>query len=116
MKNTRNLIITNKEKYLNTDQAIVTSVILSKNHDTPNTIEAIGKNKWSIKLDEREMEKEKYSKIVKTLRSLQMEVYTTNKAHDRRRSRQINHDTRMNEEIKINEKATRLATKEMALH
>lgn len=116
MKNTRNLIITNRNKYLNNDQAIVTSVILSKNYEAPNTIEAIGKNKWSIKLDEREIEIERYNNIIKTLRSLQMEVYTTNKAHDRRRSRQLKHDTRMNEEIKINEKAIRISSKNMALN
>lgn len=116
MKNTRNLIITNKEKYLNSDQAIVTSVILTKNYEAPNTIEAAGKNKWSIKLDEREIEIEKYNKIVKTLRSLQMEVYTSNKTHERRRSRQINHPTRVEEEIKINEKSLKLATKNMVLN
>ena len=111
MKNTRNLVITEKGKYLTKDKALATSTMLYAKYEAPNTIQATGKNKWAIQLDEREMQLEKYTKIRNILQKLQLEIYTTSKAHERRRSRQLKHETRLQEETEINLQATRINEK-----
>lgn len=113
MKNTTNLVITEKEKYLTKDKALATSTMLYTKYEAPNTIQAAGKNKWTIQLDEREMDEEKYKKLRTTLQKLQLEIYTTNKAHERRRSRQLVHEKRMLEETELNSKATQIIAKQI---
>lgn len=102
MKDTRNLVITEKESYLTTNKAIAISSMLNNKYETPNTIEAILKNKWAIKFDELDMEESKYYKIKKTLQNLQLEIYIETEKHNNRRKKQMKNDKRMAEEIKIN--------------
>lgn len=116
MKNTRNLVITEKEKYLTKDKALATSTMLYIKYEAPNTIQAAGKNKWSIQLDEKQMPKEKYKKLRTTLQKLQLEIYTTSKAHERRRNRQLVHEKRMLEETELNSQATKIIEKNIALN
>lgn len=116
MKNTRNLVITEKEKYLTKDKALSASTMIYTKYEAPNTIKATGKNKWAIQLDEREMPLEKYKKLRGLLQKLEMEVYTTSKAHERRISRQQKHEKRMLEEAELNSKATEIIENRKALN
>lgn len=113
MKDTRNLIITEKGKYLTSDKALATSTILYMNYEAPNQILATGKNKWAIQLDEREMSLTKYTKIRNMLKNIQLEIYKANKKHKDRRYRQQRHEKRQLEELELNSKATKIIAKQI---
>ena len=65
MKNTKELIITNKERKQKPKEAEEIAYYLFTEHNAPATIKMAGKNKCVVTLDEPEMENERYIKIKK---------------------------------------------------
>ena len=59
MKNTKELIITNKESYLKPNEAVEIAYYLFTEHNAPATVKVAGKNKSVITLDKQEKEKER---------------------------------------------------------
>ena len=76
MKNTKELVITNKESYLKPNEAVEIAYYLFTEHNAPATIKMAGKNKCVVTLDEPEMEENRYIKIKKDIQSIKAEIYT----------------------------------------
>ena len=88
MKNTKELIITNKESYLKPNEAVEIAYYLFTEHNAPATIKMAGKNKCVVTLDEPEMEEKRYIKIKKDIQSIKAEIYKTTAKHNKRMKRQ----------------------------
>ena len=100
MKNTKELIITNKESYLKPNEAVEIAYYLFTEHNAPATIKMAGKNKCVVTLDEPEMEEKRYIKIKKDIQSIKAEIYKTTAKHNKRMKRQEGKQRRITEETK----------------
>ena len=108
MKNTKELIITNKESYLKPNEAVEIAYYLFTEHNAPATIKMAGKNKCVVTLDEPEMENERYIKIKKDIQSIKAEIYKTTAKHNKRMKRQEKNEKRIAEEVEYNSKMIKL--------
>lgn len=108
MKNTKELIITNKESYLKPQEAVEIAYYLFTEHNAPATVKVAGKNKCVVTLDEPEMENERYIKIKKDIQSIKAEIYKTTPKHNKRMKRQEGNERRIAEEMQYNKESTEL--------
>jgi hypothetical protein len=108
MKNTKELIITNKESYLKPNEAVEIAYYLFTEHNAPATIKMAGKNKCVVTLDEPEMEENRYIKIKKDMESIKAEIYKTTAKHNKRMKRQEGNERRIAEEMKYNKESVEL--------
>ena len=108
MKNTRDLILTNKDCYINYKDSIEIAHHIYRVHQIPATIQVTGKNKCSIKLDLLEIEDKKYMKLYEDMKQIGIEIYKTSKKHDRRIKLQAKNDVRVAEEMQLNHEMTML--------
>ena len=108
MKNTKELIITNKESYLKPQEAVEIAYYLFTEHNAPATVKVAGKNKCVVTLDEPEMEEERYIKIKKDIQSIKAEIYKTTPKHNKRMKRQEGNEKRIIEEMQYNKESTEL--------
>ena len=108
MKNTKELIITNKESYLKPNEAVEIAYYLFTEHNAPATVKVAGKNKCVVTLDEPEMENERYIKIKKDIQCIKAEIYKTTAKHNKRMKRQEGNERRIKEEVEYNSKMIKL--------
>ena len=108
MKNTKELIITNKESYLKPQEAVEIAYYLFTEHNAPATVKVAGKNKCVVTLDEPEMEEKRYIKIKKDMESIKAEIYKTTEKHNKRMKRQEKNEIRIKEEVEYNSKMIKL--------
>ena len=108
MKNTKELVITNKESYLKPNEAVEIGYYLYTEHNAPATVKVAGKNKCVVTLDEPEMENERYIKIKKDIQSIKAEIYKTTAKHNKRMKRQEGNERRIKEEVEYNSKMIKL--------
>ena len=108
MKNTKELVITNKESYLKPNEAVEIAYYLFTEHNAPATVRVAGKNKCVVTLDEPEMKEERYIKIKKDIQSIKAEIYKTTAKHNKRMKRQEKNEKRIVEEVEYNSKMIKL--------
>ena len=108
MKNTKELVITNKESYLKPNEAVEIAYYLFTEHNAPATVRVAGKNKCVVTLDEPEMKEERYIKIKKDMENIKAEIYKTTAKHNKRMKRQEKNERRIKEEVEYNSKMIKL--------
>lgn len=104
MKNTRNLVITNKESYLKPDEAVKIGHHIYKTYGIPTTIEIAGKNKLDLKIDLIQLDDVNYKSLKTDLETINIYIYKTTPKHNRRIRLQQKNDTRIAEEMMLNRK------------
>ena len=81
MKNTRNLVITNKESYLKPDEAVKIGHHIYKTYGIPTTIEIAGKNKLDLKIDLIQLDDINYKSLKTDLETINIYIYKTTPKH-----------------------------------
>ena len=108
---TKNLVITMKERYMSLDEArLIRASILANDNEKYTEIQQIGKNKYCLKLVNSKIDEDIHKQIKKYLNNIGAEIYLENAKHKRRRKRQLQKENIEQHERAINgdEKATEI--------